>query len=184
MTGWVKFENVMPENIKIERSSDRAFRLWVAGICFASRAKSDGFIPISKVLNLTNSATEKTVAELVNSGLFERVDGGYLVHNYLRYNPSSQRIRELQASSRDSTAKWRDKQRDEDVTRHANESDASQARHSRARARNRSYVLEREELEREEPVSQVPNSQVFILPSGGSRARGKHQKPEQLEDVS
>lgn len=107
MSGWVRFENTMPENLKVAPGSDRAFRLWLHAICYCSRAQTDGFVPAALVTSLSVTATRKTVEELLTAGLFERVDAGYLVHNYLDYNPSRARISEMREGTRQRVADHR-----------------------------------------------------------------------------
>lgn len=119
MSGWVRVENTMPESLKVAPLSDRAFRLWMHALCYCSRGQTDGRVPARLVLSLSPSATRRTVDELVNAHLFEPIEDGYLVHDYLDHNPSRARIREMKESAKKRTAKWRGG--DDAVTRHETE---------------------------------------------------------------
>lgn len=118
MSGWVRVENTMPENIKIAPISDRGFRLWMHAVCYCSRAQTDGLVPAALACSLSLTATKRIVEELVEAGLFEPVAGGYRVHDYLNHNPSRARISELREAAKTRTARWRDGASDENVTRH------------------------------------------------------------------
>lgn len=108
LSGWVRFDNRTPDNLKVERISDRAHRLWFNACCYCSRAESDGFVPATKILLLSASANRKTVDELLDVGLLEAVPEGYLVHDYLNYNPSRRRIAEMREGTRERVAKHRE----------------------------------------------------------------------------
>ena len=138
MSGWVRVENTMPESLKVAPLTDRSFRLWMHALCYCSRAKTDGRVPAALVLSLSPSANRRSVDELVNAGLFEPVEDGYLVHDYLDYNPSRARIRELKDAAKERTARWRNG--DGDVTRHKNEGDGdvTDNEHITPHARDRS----------------------------------------------
>lgn len=99
----------MPENLKFAPLNDRAFRLWVHATCYCSRAQTDGFVPAALITSLSVSATRRTVDELVNARLLEPVEAGYLVHDYLSYNPSRVRIREMRDESGRRVAEHRER---------------------------------------------------------------------------
>lgn len=115
--GWVRFENTAPENLKVASVSDRAFRLWFNAICYCSRGRTSGRVPAALITALSVSATKKTVEELLELGLIERLDEKtYLVHDYLDYNPSKERIDEMRETNRNRVANWRAERASNDVT--------------------------------------------------------------------
>ena len=132
MTGWVRFDNTMPDNIKVAPLNDRSFRLWINAICYCSRAQSDGFLPLAVLPALCRTAALRAARDLVGAKLFDEVEGGFRVHDYLDFNPSRARLTEMRESSKRSTARWRDG----NVTGHKNGSDASVTRHSHGRDRS------------------------------------------------
>jgi hypothetical protein len=112
----IEFDNRAPENIKIVVVSDRAFRLWFNACCYCNRNLTDGRVPAALIQGLSVTATKRTVGELLNASLLERLDGDtFLVHDYLDHNPSRADVEEERRRSRERTAKWRSGQ---DVTRH------------------------------------------------------------------
>lgn len=100
---WAKLDDGFPFDLKIRTVSDAAFRLDVSAICWSAAHGSDGHIQpawlglLSDVKKPTGAATE-----LVESGRWHLpghdckskwcrpIEDGWLIHNYLRYNPAAQ----------------------------------------------------------------------------------------------
>jgi hypothetical protein len=56
---------------------------------YCARLLTDGFVPRAQVRKLADLDDAQAQAkQLVNAGLWEAVDGGYQIHDYLDYNPS------------------------------------------------------------------------------------------------
>lgn len=92
------------EHRKLEALSDAAFRAFMHSLCYAARNQTDGFIPerTARVI-----APAKATRELVDGVLWHRCDGGYLIHDYLDYNPSKQQISERKQATKERVAAWR-----------------------------------------------------------------------------
>ena len=134
LSGWVRFENTTPDSLKVAPVSDRAHRPWFNAICYCSRARSSGKVPAALILTLSPTANAKAVGELLAAGLLERPDEKtYLVHDYLDYNPSRERIEEMREGNRDRVARHREKH--DGNALHATPSNALQDRYSRVRNR-------------------------------------------------
>ena len=86
---FVRLDHGMPENPKIVGISNAAFRLYVHAICWCSRQETNGDVPAAMMLRL---GTKRAARELVTADLFEPVDDGYLVHDYLDFQRSSREI--------------------------------------------------------------------------------------------
>jgi len=108
----------MPEDAKLPALSDRAFRLWVNAICYCSRGETDGRVPAALMTSLSISATKRAVDELLSAGLLLDRGGEYEVHNYLKFNPSRERLQALKRAGKQRTAKWRGQQRDASPAHH------------------------------------------------------------------
>lgn len=84
---WVKIDDRMPTNPKVIGLSDKAFRLYVASICYSSANLSDGEIPPAALVVI--GGTPKLATELVCAGLWDTTSRkGWVVHDYLVYNRS------------------------------------------------------------------------------------------------
>lgn len=91
---WVKIDDRLPEHPKVIGLSDKAFRLYVTSICFASTNKTDGEIPPAAISRM--GGTPKLAAELVAAVLWDSTSrGGWVVHDYLKYNRAKEAIDEL-----------------------------------------------------------------------------------------
>lgn len=106
---WLKLDDGFPNNPKARHLSDRALRLYVHALCLCARNLTDGAIDQRdlKVLQAETSATRKHVDELHHAGLWDRTADGYLVHNYLKYNPSAEKVKEEREKARQRMGKNR-----------------------------------------------------------------------------
>lgn len=92
MAWTVNIDEQMPWHPKVARLSDPAFRLYVHAVCWASRAGTDGAIPSADLQHVAPGLRrrERLAAELVDAGLFvETPPLGWVVHDYLDWNPST-----------------------------------------------------------------------------------------------
>jgi hypothetical protein len=94
---WAKFDDRFPSNLKILRLSDRAFRLFVTSVCFCCEQLTDGRIEIGIPEALPRAPARKkladAIAELEAMGLWERVQNGWIIHDFLDWNPTSEDVR-------------------------------------------------------------------------------------------
>lgn len=95
---WAKFDDRTPSNPKVMLVSDAAFRLWFSSVCHCCEHLTDGFLDkeIPTVLPKAPSGAKlkKAIQELVDRGLWEALeDGGWEVHDFLDWNPSSEQVR-------------------------------------------------------------------------------------------
>lgn len=84
---WVKVDDQMPRHPKLlSLGRDRLVcqGVWLDGMCYASGYLTDGFIPCAAL----ERGTEKYANKLVSVGLWERVEGGYRIHDYHEYQPT------------------------------------------------------------------------------------------------
>lgn len=94
MAPWVKLDDCFSEHPKVEEAGDLAAWLYVCGLQYCSRALSDGFIPASRVPRLTGLQRPLKLAEtLVAVGLWERVEGGFQVHDYAEHQRTAEQVK-------------------------------------------------------------------------------------------
>ncbi|GAA2199837.1 hypothetical protein [Streptomyces bangladeshensis] len=90
---WVKLDDRFPSHRKVALLPDRAFRLHVSAICWCSENLTDGRIAdrelplVAKIRGL-----KATAQQLVDAGLWDRIEGGWEIHDYLDYNPSRAQV--------------------------------------------------------------------------------------------
>lgn len=90
---WVRLDDRFPSHRKVALLSDRAFRLHVSAICWCAENLTDGYIGDRELPLVARLRNAKTVAQqLVDAGLWDRADDGWMVHDYLDYNPSRDQV--------------------------------------------------------------------------------------------
>lgn len=93
---WAKFDDGYPFNKKIRKLTDAQFRLDVSGICWAAQHDTNGFIDVDDIDIISDVRNASKVVEgLVTRRRWERVDGGWQIHDYLVYNPSAEKVRKV-----------------------------------------------------------------------------------------
>lgn len=103
--GWGRMDDRMWRNPKVLSFSDKAFRLWVTSISYGNSAESrpHGFLTDGQVAMLvgTARATRRTVDELVDKRGWDKVEGGYLVHDLTDYVKRDETAAERQQRHRE-----------------------------------------------------------------------------------
>jgi hypothetical protein len=85
---FIQLDDQITEHPKILQAGAVAAWVWTSAIAYCQRQLTDGFVPAAAVPRLAQEATPKVLARLVSLHLLDRVDGGFLVHDYLDHNPS------------------------------------------------------------------------------------------------
>lgn len=84
---YARLDNHFDQHPKIVAAGWKGGWLFTTGICYASRMLTDGFIPTGMVPRLVAGMPgwKKAAAMLVQLGLWQEVEGGYRIHDYLDY---------------------------------------------------------------------------------------------------
>ena len=118
---WVRIDDQMSINRKVAALSDAAFRLDREGLEWASRNLTDGVVLHAEFPNISRRATTRNAAELVLRGRWHRADDdacrseycpppgvdGWVIHDYLEYNPSAVEVREDRRKKAEKQRNWR-----------------------------------------------------------------------------
>lgn len=94
---WLRVDDGFPEHHKIQALTDKAFRLHVTAMCSSARRLSDGHLSdldVTVCRMVAGKARVNHVQELEQRGLWKRNGNGYLINDYLEYNPSAERVKE------------------------------------------------------------------------------------------
>ena len=96
---WVKLDDGFPFHRKAILAGKDGRALYITALCWTSGQLTDGFIDNAAVPMLAAISDvanyEATVKQLASVGLWELFDGGYQIHDYHDYNPSSERVKEI-----------------------------------------------------------------------------------------
>lgn len=111
---WSRFDDAAPSHPKARVAGNEAWALWCAAVMYCNRYLTDGFIPTAALaaecLPAPISITKaKKLAELLvnarlrpdGAGLFEHAEGGYVVHDFLAWNPSKSEVESKRKLDRD-----------------------------------------------------------------------------------
>lgn len=100
----------------VARAGNACFGLYVRCGVWAARNLTDGFVPGE--IAAAYGAPEQT-RKLVDVGLWEAVEGGYRMPDYLDRNPAGERVRARRKADAERRARWRERQ-SRDRTRDSN----------------------------------------------------------------
>lgn len=91
---WAKLDDGFTDHPKVMAAGPLASWLFVCGLTYSARMLTDGFIPTTQVRKLADLDNAMALADrLVEVGLWERCDDGFLIHDYLEYQPSAEKVR-------------------------------------------------------------------------------------------
>ncbi len=92
---------------RVARAGNACFGLYVRCGIWVARNLTDGFVPGEIAAGY--GSPEQT-RKLVDVGLWDAVEGGYQMLDYLDRNPTAAKVRERQKADADRKAKWRERQ--------------------------------------------------------------------------
>jgi hypothetical protein len=93
-----------------EGGVSQAFHLYVMGISYARRHLTDGFVPDGFVSSCGVISRSSLVAKALSArgiGLWRRVKGGYVIHDYHVHNPKAATVKEKRELDRQRKARER-----------------------------------------------------------------------------
>lgn len=114
---WIRIDDGMTDHPKIEALSDPAFRVWHRAVAYCSKNSTDGHIPTAAMRKL--GARPKLIGELTTvlppyeHPLIEVTPTGFLMHDYLEYQPSRADVLAKRKAATERKRSQRDKQKDE-----------------------------------------------------------------------
>lgn len=109
---WLKNDDQFPNHRKIRRLSDGAYRLHHTAMCFVAHDETDGMIHTDDIDEMQHGRRlRRRITELVDAGVWEVVAGGWVVHDFLDYNPSHEQLEAERAAARERQKRARSKRR-------------------------------------------------------------------------
>jgi len=116
---WLKTDDKFPEHRKLRRLSDGAYRMHHTAMCSCAKDETDGRVTEADIEDMQHGdRLRKYVDSLVSAGLWDAIDGGWLIHDFLHYNPSHavQDARRARDRTRQTAKRDRDGVTDSSVT--------------------------------------------------------------------
>lgn len=127
---WVKIDDKFPRHPKILRAGPLAGWLHINGLAYCAEYLTDGFIPVQAIPAMVDWSTHGIcflVSEsqftdsfdrpenislaqvLVETGVWDKIKGGYQIHDYLKYQPSKEQVLAEREAEKQRKAKYREK---------------------------------------------------------------------------
>ena len=106
---WTRIDDKFLMNPKIQSAGAYGMAIYLSGLIYCNTNVTDGFIPdvmLPVLCGLAYQTASKRVADaLVKLNLWERVEGGYLIHDFLNFNKSRNEIESLNKQRANNGAK-------------------------------------------------------------------------------
>jgi hypothetical protein len=109
--GYIRIDENSPHHRKMLKAGPAACWLWVCGLAYCQRHRTDGFIPLEALPMLGVGNWKKCAGFLVDAELWHRDEGGYRVHDYLEWNATKDERQQKADASHARVTKWRDDKR-------------------------------------------------------------------------
>lgn len=111
---WVRLDDQFHNNRKISLLSANAFRLYVSALCWCSSNLTEGVIRSDELRSIAHvKRVDHAAKELVGRGLWEELDQGWRIHDYLDYNPTRDQVRDDRAANAARQKAFRDRKKAE-----------------------------------------------------------------------
>lgn len=100
---WVKIDDSLPDHPKLTGLTDAGCWLYVVALCYANRHLTDGYVPDTAL----TGRQRRHANQLETAGLLTRApdDHGWLIHDYLAYQPSRAEVENRRKRWRDAGKK-------------------------------------------------------------------------------
>jgi hypothetical protein len=97
---YVRVDSSVPRNRKFVQAGPAPSWLWLCGLAYCQEGLTDGFIPTEAIDYLGVKNARRLADHLVRSKLWDVVDGGWQVHDYLVHNRSSAAVQQIKDDKR------------------------------------------------------------------------------------
>ena len=136
---WVRIDDRFPEHEKIVAGGPLAIALQVRALCYCARNLTDGRLSRGIVAMMAHDLDGFGAADMERAGLWEKTTDGWLVHDYLAYNPSRKQVEAERAAVAERVRKFRENRKPSRnaVTNAAPVPDPDPEAPSRSRTRSR-----------------------------------------------
>lgn len=94
---WVKVDDGFPDHPKVLVLTLAAQGLWLAGLCYANRHRTDGQLPSAFLRRVGDEAAWAAAEELVAVGLWHETATGWEIHDYADYQSTKDQIEAVAA---------------------------------------------------------------------------------------
>ena len=108
---YVRIEDDFADHPKVRKLDKTAFIVHVWALCHCGRHLTDGFVALEALAGCPwvskRSALTRALGHLEGAGLWEREDGGFRIHDYLKFNPTRAEVLKKRQLKTERQARWR-----------------------------------------------------------------------------
>jgi hypothetical protein len=108
--GWVRLDDNFADHPKVIALGDSAFRLYIEGLCYSNRQLTDGYIPNAVYTKLSNNDDAQF---LIEAGLWEDTEGGFVIRSYTEYQPTREKIEKKREEAKERLRRYRERNANE-----------------------------------------------------------------------
>lgn len=121
---WVRRDDQASIHRKVAPLDDATYRLWSEAIEWSSRNLTDGQIGDDELAEVSKRGNKVRAAKLVERGLWHVAgrqclspkcppsgEGGWVIHDYLDYQPSREKVRAEQAAKAERQRRWMERRK-------------------------------------------------------------------------
>ena len=98
---WARIDDAFFNHPKVRKAGKDAVIFHMAALCYSNAFMTDGFIADEMLELIAVQAFQRKANgladRLMECQLWDRVEGGYLIHDYLEYNYSRQQVEEIKS---------------------------------------------------------------------------------------
>jgi len=109
---WLRIDENAMEHPKITGLPDGAFRLWVQGLAYCQKFLTDGVI-VDIGLRSLRAYSQKRKGCLTDVGLWDIIEAGVTVHDFLDWNDSREQVQSARQGARERMQKLRGSSREQ-----------------------------------------------------------------------
>jgi hypothetical protein len=108
---WSKLDDQFYDHPKTVAVGTLGAGLFALALSWTAKALTDGFVPAAMIPRLVADIEDPIALAdaLVDAGMFEAVKGGYLIHDYLKYNPPAAKVKAKREEDARRQAEWRER---------------------------------------------------------------------------
>jgi hypothetical protein len=108
---WAKVDDRFYDHPKTVALLDTpaALGLWVLALSWVGRHLTDGWVPraqVHRLLGVNPAEADRLAARLVEAQLWDAREDGFVIHNYLEFNPSRAQVERQRAMTRQRQARF------------------------------------------------------------------------------
>ncbi len=104
---WTKLDDSVDTHPKVRRAGNEAFGLHCRALAYCTGQLTDGHIDVAWVKERAGSRGKRLVQALVAAGLWEPNTDGWVIHDYLDFNPSRAEVLEKRRAESERKARGR-----------------------------------------------------------------------------